>query len=172
MEARLARLRAVIKDDLEKLPDLPTMAEPKLEVKAAATPASIGPEKPEVKSQPKSALMPNLGAILWPDAREPDSDSDDSEADCEMEFIRVEEDEERIVELEKIDSSDEDNLASASTSKKDGLAKGQLAPLGQGFVTIIAFSKFPYMYVPKDESENVAGRFFNGGKFFMRNWDL
>lgn len=169
MEARLERLRAVIKNDLDKLPDLPPKAEPLPEVKLAAKPNIKAQSKPEVKSQPKPAPKPNIGSILWPDAQ-PDSDSDDSEADCEIEFIRIDE-EERVKELEEEDSSDENGSTIVSTMGK-GMSPGQLTPVGQSFAAILAFSKFPYRYIPKGESEKVADRFFNGGKFFMREWDL
>lgn len=175
MEARLDRLRAVIQSDLEKLPDIPAPAPkagPKLEVKAAAAPAFIVSPRPEVKSKPKPALIPNAGNIFWPEAQQYDDSDDDSEADYDMEFIRVEEDEGRIKELEKYNPCDEHVPAVVSTIKKGSLAKGQLVPQGQGFAAIIGFSKFPYKYLPKDQSENVADRFFNSGKFFMREWDL
>lgn len=178
MEARLARLRAAIKDDLEKLPDIPkaepkpeVKTDPKPEVKAAPTPAFIGPPKPPPKSQQKPALRSNPGNVVWPEAQE-DGSSDDSEADCDVEFVRVEEDEGRIKELEKEDSSDEDDMAIPRTVKKVKLAKGQLALQGQGYVAIIGFSKFPYKYISKDYSEKVADCFFNSGQFWMRDWDL
>lgn len=174
MDARLARLRAAIKDDLEKLPDVPK-AEPKPEVKhvpkpkvEATTPAFIGPPRPPPKSQPQST---NPGNIIWPEAQE-DGASDDSEADCDIEFIRVNEDEGRIKELEKDDSSAEDDIAIPRTLEKVKLAKGQLAPHGQGYVAIVGFSKFPYKYISKEYSEKVADCFFNAGKFWMRDWDL
>ncbi|KAE9965483.1 hypothetical protein BLS_007620 [Venturia inaequalis] len=174
METRLARLRAAIKDDLEKLPDVPkaepkpeVKPDPKLEVKAA-TPAFIGPPRPPPKSQPKST---NPGNIIWPEAQE-DGSSDDSEADCDVEFIRVEENKGRIKELEKDASSDEDHGAIPRTLEKVKLAKGQLAPQGQGYVAIVGFSKFPYKYISKEYSEKVADCFFNAGKFWMRDWDL
>ncbi|TID24366.1 hypothetical protein E2P81_ATG02669 [Venturia nashicola] len=174
MEARMARLRVAIKDDLEKLPDVPE-AEPKPEVKPdrkseveASTPAFVGPPRPPPKSRPKPF---NPGSIIWPEAQE-DGSSDDSEADCDMEFIRVKEDEGRIKELEKSASSDEDNIVTPRTLKKVKLAKGQLAPQGQGYVAVVGFSKFPYKYISKDDSETVADCFFNAGKFWMRDWDL
>lgn len=181
-EARLARLRAAIKPDLEKIPDKPKAEpepevkpdpkpEPKPEVKAAPTPAFIGPPVPPPKSQPKPALKPNSGNIIWPEAQE-DGSSDDSEADCDMEFIQVEEGEGRIKELEKDDSSDGDDVAIPRAIKKVKLVKGQLAPQGQGYVAIIGFSKFPYKYISKEYSEKVADVFFNSGKFWMRDWDL
>jgi hypothetical protein len=163
MEARLARLRDAIKDDLDKLPDLPSKVEPASEMEATAA-------QPTSNAQPKPAARPNLSSILWPESQ-PDLESDDSEADCEVQFIRVE-DEERIEELEKNYPSNEDAPAIASTTLGRGMSKGQLTPIGQGFAAIVALSKFPYRNIPKNESENVADRFFNGGKFFMREWDL
>jgi hypothetical protein len=169
IEAKLARLRGAIKADLDKLPNLP---EPKPEVKATTNAAVYGPTKPAAEAQHKPAPKSNLGSIIWPDVHQPDSDSDDSEADCHIEFVRVEEDQEKIKEVEKDDSSDDHEPAVISPIKKGNLVRGELAPLGQAFVAIIGFSKFPYKYIHPDDSENVANRFFNAGKFFMREWHL
>lgn len=171
----MARLRSAIKDDLEKLPDIPkaetepeVKPAPKPEMKVAPTPAFIGPPEPPLKAYQKPALKPKSGNIIWPE----DGSSDDSEADCEMDFIRVEEDEGKIKELEKDGSSNEDDTAISRSISEVKLDKGQLAPQGQGYVAIVGFSKFPYKYISKDYSEKVADCFFNAGKFWMRDWDL
>jgi hypothetical protein len=146
VESRLARLRAAIKSDLDKLPDLPPKPEATPEPKVAARPAAQPARKPE------------------PD---PES-SDDSEAGCEIEFTRVYE-EEKVTELSDTYSDDGPTFAS---TMGNGMQLGQVTAVGQAFCAIFPFSKFPYRYIPKSDSERVADKFFNAGKFFMREWDL
>jgi hypothetical protein len=49
---------------------------------------------------------------------------------------------------------------------------GDLAPFGKGFCPIVSVSKFPYKFVPASVKQDVASQFFDGGKFWMREWDL
>ncbi|EAW21372.1 3'-5' exonuclease [Aspergillus fischeri NRRL 181] len=45
-------------------------------------------------------------------------------------------------------------------------------PLDGFFCPLMAISKYPYKFVRKELSQTVASRFFNGGKFWQRVWDL
>ncbi|KAF4260864.1 hypothetical protein CNMCM8812_005211 [Aspergillus fumigatus] len=45
-------------------------------------------------------------------------------------------------------------------------------PLDGFFCPLVAISKYPYKFVHKELSQMVANRFFNGGKFWQRVWDL
>lgn len=52
------------------------------------------------------------------------------------------------------------------------LKSGDLANLSIPFCPIMAISKYPYRFVSKHESENVAQAFFTEGKFWERLWDM
>ncbi|RHZ66857.1 uncharacterized protein CDV56_101898 [Aspergillus thermomutatus] len=45
-------------------------------------------------------------------------------------------------------------------------------PLDGFFCPLIAMSRYPYKFVPKELSQTVASRFFDGGKFWQRVWDI
>jgi hypothetical protein len=49
---------------------------------------------------------------------------------------------------------------------------GELAEFGAWFAPIVAVSKFPYKYVETSAMQSIASAFFDGGKFWMREWDL
>ncbi|KZF24156.1 hypothetical protein L228DRAFT_90810 [Xylona heveae TC161] len=49
---------------------------------------------------------------------------------------------------------------------------GQLALPEQVFCPIQAVAKYPYRYVNKEAEEAIARKFFAGGKFYERNWDV
>jgi hypothetical protein len=49
---------------------------------------------------------------------------------------------------------------------------GDLASFSKGFCPIVSVSKFPYKFVPASVKQDVASQFFDGGKFWMREWDL
>ncbi|KAJ9668170.1 hypothetical protein H2201_001599 [Coniosporium apollinis] len=49
---------------------------------------------------------------------------------------------------------------------------GELAPLEDTFCPILPVSKYCYKFIGKKHSETVAEKFFNGGKFWQRTWDL
>ncbi len=53
-----------------------------------------------------------------------------------------------------------------------GQELGQISPPGWSFCPIVAVSKYPYRYLSKPDSETVANRFFNEGKFWEREWEL
>lgn len=52
------------------------------------------------------------------------------------------------------------------------LERGQLSPPGTSFCPLIAMSKFPYTFVSSRYSEAVARKYFAGGKFWGRKWEL
>jgi hypothetical protein len=76
------------------------------------------------------------------------------------------------------DPEDDDIRTMASAQHSDNtlpvtkLQPGDLAPFGKGFCPIVALSKFPYKFVPASVKQEVASKFFDGGKFWMRDWDL
>ncbi|KAF7182292.1 hypothetical protein CNMCM7691_001772 [Aspergillus felis] len=45
-------------------------------------------------------------------------------------------------------------------------------PLDGFFCPLMAMSRYPYKFVRKELSQTVASRFFDGGKFWQRVWDL
>jgi len=64
------------------------------------------------------------------------------------------------------------SASAASPGTSLNYIRGQLTPVGEAFCPILPISKFPYKYISKTDSEKVADKFFNGGKFWTRQWDL
>ncbi|KAF2016674.1 hypothetical protein BU24DRAFT_423048 [Aaosphaeria arxii CBS 175.79] len=52
------------------------------------------------------------------------------------------------------------------------LQRGELAPPGKYFTPLLALAKYPYRYCDRDSLQNVASQFFDGGKFWAREWDI
>ena len=50
--------------------------------------------------------------------------------------------------------------------------QGDVAPIGQAFAPILALSKYPYKFCEAKHKQDVASSFFDGGKFWAREWDL
>ncbi|KAF1983932.1 hypothetical protein K402DRAFT_152266 [Aulographum hederae CBS 113979] len=51
--------------------------------------------------------------------------------------------------------------------------RGELADVKENFCPILPISKFPYKYIPgQKDTDLVAHEFFDGGKFWFRQWDL
>jgi len=64
-----------------------------------------------------------------------------------------------------------------SSSSSDSLPPpdqrvGDLAPKDAQFTPILALAKYPYKFVSKNYSQAIASAFFDGGKFWARDWDL
>ncbi|KAF2834940.1 hypothetical protein M501DRAFT_943064, partial [Patellaria atrata CBS 101060] len=59
-----------------------------------------------------------------------------------------------------------------TTFPKTGLQRGERGPYGQSYCPVIALSRFPYKFIGQADSELVAGKFFNAGKFWVRQWDI
>jgi hypothetical protein len=62
--------------------------------------------------------------------------------------------------------------ASATKLPPPRLQKGQVAQTTQSFTPISALAKFPYKFCNKSNLQDIASAFFDGGKFWAREWDL
>ncbi|KAB2571678.1 putative RNA-binding protein RbpB [Lasiodiplodia theobromae] len=52
------------------------------------------------------------------------------------------------------------------------LCRGDLAPWGEAYVSIKAASQFPYKFLNRAYSDQVAKKFFDRNQFWSRDWDL
>jgi hypothetical protein len=52
------------------------------------------------------------------------------------------------------------------------LNRGDLATVYHLFTPIQALAKYPYKFCDKNHSQDIASAFFDGGKFWKREWDL
>jgi hypothetical protein len=52
------------------------------------------------------------------------------------------------------------------------LGKGDLTSPDQAFTPIAALAKYPYKFCNQSNSQDIATAFFDGGKFWAREWDL
>jgi hypothetical protein len=171
----------MIKDDLEKLPDRPTSSQLEPELNENSIPAPNAQAEglilnPQYGPQ---IISPAEADELLANEEQYGSDSEDSEADCFVELIPVEEEEEEVEEeyLEQriFEDTSEDLGSPVPLSVpvgEDGMKLGQVSVVGQAFCPVLSVSKFPYRYISKNDSEIVADKFFNAGKFWLRSWDL
>lgn len=52
------------------------------------------------------------------------------------------------------------------------LCRGDLAPWGEAYVSIKTASQFPYKFLNRAYSDQVAKKFFDRNQFWSRDWDL
>ncbi|GIJ87804.1 hypothetical protein Asppvi_006717 [Aspergillus pseudoviridinutans] len=70
---------------------------------------------------------------------------------------------------------DECNASTQTPDTRDSKTHSQeepSTPLDGFFCPLMAMSRYPYKFVSKELSQMVASRFFDGGKFWQRVWDL
>jgi len=178
----------LLQADLAALPDLPLCLDESDMDKQTKIEPSIDDAKvvqiaADTNLQPQSAVNAPTsdGTLQWKEGGNAElgrnvlyvpSDADDSEAGCVLELIPVLDGEEESP-LTPIHTGGNVPLGQGnSASASNGLKRGQLAPLDQAFCPILPLSKFPYKFMPKKDSEDVADKFFNAGKFWMRMWEL
>lgn len=182
--SRLERLKILLQADLAALPDLPLgLDESDLDQQAEVEPliddskvapmaadTNLHPRSPVNAPTPESRLQSGDTQAGRNFLRVP-SDADDSEAGCILELIPGPHGDEPPLTPGHAGA----NLPlwqGGSASASAGLKRGQLAPSDQVFCPVHAVSKFPYRFLPQDVSEEVADKFFNAGKFWMRVWEL
>lgn len=74
-----------------------------------------------------------------------------------------------------VQETDECNASTRTPETKDSSIRDQeepLTPLDGFFCPLMAMSRYPYKFVPKELSQTVASQFFDGGKFWQRVWDM
>lgn len=185
--SRLERLKILLQADLAALPELPlglnesdldhqAEIEPLIDdtkVVQVASDANLHPHSTvnattsEIRLQVKESCDTEVGRNFL---RVP-SDADDSEAGCILELIPGPDGQETSLTPSHTGA----NLLlgqGSSASASNGLKRGQLGPADQVFCPVQPLSKFPYKFLPKEDSEEVADKFFNAGKFWTRVWDM
>jgi hypothetical protein len=157
----MERMRRAMQADLDKLPDL-SLPEPELKEE----------EPVEIHGGLASTDLKRDHIVI-------DEDSEDSAEGCEMEMIQIEPEESvgNDVKGDGTDSSSEGSKNEVPARLGHGTSAGnsihgELSAIDELFVPIVAFSKFPYKYIPKKHKEDVADAFFNAGKFWDCTWDL
>ena len=103
------------------------------------------------------------------------SDGEDSEAGFDLTIRRIHSSEQdQDLDADGIADGAVDSSGQPKPTHVPDLAMkpGQLSSSKDLFCPIVAVSKFPYKYLPRSESERVADRFFNAGRFWSRRWDL
>ncbi|GIK01620.1 hypothetical protein Aspvir_005658 [Aspergillus viridinutans] len=74
-----------------------------------------------------------------------------------------------------VQETDECNASMQTPETRDSSTHSQeepSTPLDGFFCPLMAMSRYPYKFVRKELSQTVASRFFDGGKFWQRVWDL
>jgi hypothetical protein len=186
--SRLERLKILLQADLAALPDLPLgLDESDLDQQAEIEPliddAKVVQVAADTNLHPHSAVNAptSEGRLQGKESGDTEagrnflripSDADDSDAGCTLELIRGPDDEEEPPLTPSHAGANLPFGQGVSASASNGLRRGQLAPADQVFCPILPLSKFPYMFLPKEDSENVADKFFNAGKFWTRMWEL
>ncbi|GAQ04283.1 hypothetical protein ALT_1604 [Aspergillus lentulus] len=97
-----------------------------------------------------------------------EDDGKDSETNTKAEEIAEELDQSTVQEADKCNSSIQASDTKAFTH--DG--EEPPTPIDGFFCPLMALSRYPYKFVRKELSQTVASRFFDGGKFWQRVWDL
>src|SRR5215469_6005675 len=182
--SRLERLKILLQADLAALPDMPLgLDESDLDQQAEVEPliddAKVVQVTPDTNLHPQSAVnVPTSeGRLQWKESGDAEagsnflrvpSDADDSEAGCILELIPGPDGEEEPPLTPSHTGANLPLGQSGSGFASNGLRRGQLAPADQVFCPVLPLSKFPYKFIPKEDSEDVADKFFNAGKFWTR----
>ncbi|KAJ4379009.1 hypothetical protein N0V86_005886 [Didymella sp. IMI 355093] len=157
--ARLERLRKIIQQDLDVLPDRPV-----------ATPiVSDSDASGGVPLEPVNAPSKHSEATVQsqfystPITNEPNTDH-------------------RFILLKDAGSSYNpesmpESAISSTPSKPAALSatdlnRGDLGSATQHYSPIVALSKYPYKWCNKTDSQDIASAVFDQGKFWAREWDL
>lgn len=188
---RLERLQRLIKADLEALPDIsPQLAisDDEESIGGVPIPSEVPPHS---EATPATAIgthtLPLLDSsqnLTAPECDNYESESESEQApDAELEgrLVRIPQPEpevnleRRFVLLKDVKScwsADKEIVPSMSQLPDTCLERGALASPDQTFSPILPISKYPYKFVNQRDSQRIASKFFDAGKFWMREWDL
>ena len=190
---RLERLQRLVKADLEALPDI----SPQLAISDEESIGGVPIPSEEVPSHSEATpataidthtlpILDNSKNLTTPeyDNYESESESEqalDAELELERRFVRIPQPEpeanleRRFVLLKDVKScwsADEEIVPFISQFPNTRLERGALASPDQTFSPILPISKYPYKFVNQRDSQRIASKFFDAGKFWMREWDL
>ncbi|OCK75742.1 hypothetical protein K432DRAFT_408757 [Lepidopterella palustris CBS 459.81] len=190
--SKLDRLRQILQSDLEALPDI--LAVPSLTL---SDDDSIGgvPIPREETPRPKRAQdIHRKGSLLESDTKDrgfPVDKLDNLVSEFDSKFEIDHQQERRIVLVQQPEP--DPNVERRFVLVKDAespwsinenlppppaklpvttLTCGSLASPLQSFSPILPVSKYPYKFVNQCDSQRIASRFFDRGKFWNREWDL
>lgn len=147
--ARLERLRKIVQQDLDSLPDRPSaeliVSDSDTSGGVALEVADAPSKQPEVIAEPQSEPAPIT--------QEPNTDR-------------------RFVLLKDAESSYKPKSLPAARLPSNNLKRGDLGSATQHYSPIVALSKYPYKWCDKTHSQDIASALFDQGKFWAREWDL
>ncbi|KAF2660903.1 hypothetical protein K491DRAFT_688019 [Lophiostoma macrostomum CBS 122681] len=160
MAGRFARLQTLVENDLKALPDRPPT--PDEDTGGGILLDDEVPQNPTATEQVQHAPA------------EPETSS----PSAAVESPQQEATEKRFVWLKGAASSY--NLGSAPKLSPlpavklapTRLTKGDLTSPEEAFTPIQALAKYPYKFCNQSNSQEIASAFFDGGKFWAREWDL
>lgn len=195
MADRLHDLLELIRPELEALPDLPQdVLRPKIAtVTNDKTTATTLQNSGGVSQQQQDAAVNNSEICKqikverqekrFVGEAKPEQDSTSHKLQGDSRYIWPT-DVSRDKERESLDRSgqrsDKSPQAAAAIRQKDEnrprvgakLSRGDVGSSGHSYCPIISVSKFPYKYISGSDSQRVAERFFDQGKFWQRGWEL
>jgi hypothetical protein len=157
--ARLERLRNIVQQDLDALPDRPA-AEPIVSDSdvSGGVPLELvhAPSK-----QPEAIVQPQLHST--PITNEPITD---------RRFILLKAAESSYNPKSMPKSPITPTPPKPAALSATDLNRGDFGPATQHYSPIVALSKYPYKWCNKTHAQDIASAFFDQGKFWAREWDL
>ncbi|KAF3045387.1 hypothetical protein E8E11_005590 [Didymella keratinophila] len=158
--ARLERLRKIVQQDLDALPDRPSI-EPI--VSDSGTSGGVALEVIDAPSKQPEAIVQTP----------PESAPITSEANTGCRFVLLKDAE------SSYNPKSMPKPAATSTPPKPAaplpsnkLHRGDLGSATQHYSPVLALSRYPYKWCDKTHSQDIASAFFDQGKFWAREWDL
>ncbi|EOD46667.1 putative qde-2-interacting protein [Neofusicoccum parvum UCRNP2] len=155
--SRAQRLLGLLNDDILALPKAPS-PEPE-------PPAPVNPGNHQLANNTAQASR------AWEGSPEPDSTPVHSSVDQKISAL-----------AEALDLDDRASSPSLSESSHEPdpyddrpstcLHRGDRAPWGEAYVSIQVASKFPYKFLNRAYSDQVAKKFFDRNQFWNRDWEL
>ena len=158
--ARLERLRKIVQQDLDALPDLPP-TEPIFS--DSDTSGGIALEVVDAPNkQPEAIVQP-----------QPEPTPITSDANTDRRFV--------LLKGAESSFNPKSMPKSATTTvppkpaaplPSNNLNRGDLGSATDHYSPVVALSRYPYKWCNKIHSQDIASAFFDQGKFWTREWDL
>lgn len=170
-QKRLARLKNMIQKDVDALPDLPLAAD-KDEDGGVSLPAAEAEVKPATIADKRFVLL----SKATDEIKKP-SESGGWKVASKRQPMQSSTPSGHAQQSDATASSTIRQVFPTSPPSPATTAVlysmlGKLGPVGSGYCPILPLSKYPYKFVDWQSGEKITDRFFNGGKFFSREWEL
>jgi len=158
--ARLERLRKIVQQDLDALPDRPSIGPI---VSDSDTSGGIALEVIDAPSKQPEAIVQTP----------PESVPITSAANTDRRFVLLKDAESSYnpKSMPKPAATDTTPKPAAPLPSKN-LHRGDLGSATQHYSPVLALSRYPYRWCDKTHSQDIASAFFDQGKFWAREWDL